>query len=265
MLDTMRRGFFRTGKHSNGETPHPPSPIHHSSFVIRNSSFVIHRSWPRLFLLAFVTGLSGALMPGPLLVAVIEQTTLQGFHAAILLVTGHAMLELILVALLVLGLRAVLERPAVRGAIGVVGGAALVWMGQDMLRSVGEISLTLNGSGAGAPAGRAYGWPMLLFMGAAVCAANPYFTGWWATVGAGQLAHMAPRTPGEYMAFYLGHESADFAWYAVVGLIIVTGRRWLTDGMYRGLILVCAVLILALGLGFFYKGWVSIVRRGKAA
>jgi arginine exporter protein ArgO len=76
---------------------------------------------------------------------------------------------------------------------------------------------------------------------------------------------MAPRTPGEYLAFYFGHESADFAWYAVVGLIIVTGRRWLTDGMYRGLILVCAVLILVLGLGFFYKGCVFILRRGKAA
>ena len=259
MLDIMRRGFFRTGKHSNGETS---SPL----FIIHHSSFAIHRSWPRLFLLAFVTGLSGAVMPGPLLVKVIEQTTLQGFHAAILLVTGHALLELILVALLVLGLRAVLERAAVRGAIGVVGGAALVYMGQDMLGSVGNLSLALNGAGAAdGPVGHAYGWPMLLVTGAWVCAANAYFTGWWATVGAGQLAHMAPRSPGEYLAFYFGHESADFAWYAVVGILVVTGRRWLTDGMYRGLILVCAVLILALGLGFFYKGWVSILRRGKAA
>jgi threonine/homoserine/homoserine lactone efflux protein len=255
----MRRIFPSTAKPSGEDTPS-------SSFILHPSSFIARRSWLRLFLLAFVTGLSGALMPGPLLLAVIEQTTLQGFHAAILLVTGHALLELILVALLVLGLRAVLERPAVRGAIGVVGGAALVYMGQDMLRSVGNLSLALNGaSAADGPAGHAYGWPTLLLAGAVVCAANPYFTGWWATVGAGQLAHMAPRTPGEYLAFYSGHESADFAWYAVVGLIIVTGRRWLTDGMYRGLILVCAVLILVLGLGFFYKGCVFILRRGKAA
>jgi threonine/homoserine/homoserine lactone efflux protein len=232
------------------------SSIHHSSFVI-------HRSPLRLFLLAFVTGFSGAIMPGPLLVTVIEQTTLSGFSAAILLTAGHALLELILLGFLMLGLRAVLERPAVRGAIGVVGGAALVWMGQDMLRSVSHLTLNLSGSGDATI--HAYGWPMLLVMGVAVCAANPYFTGWWATIGAGQLASMTPRTTGEYLAFYAGHESADFTWYAFVGLLIVTGRRWLTDGMYRGLIAVCAVLVLLLGLWFFYKGWGFVLRRQQDA
>ena len=125
---------------------------------------------------------------------------------------------------LVAGLQAVLARPRVRGAIGLVGGAALVWMGWDMLSSASSVVLDLGSTGQAA-----YSWPKLLIWGAGVCLANPYFTGWWATVGAGQLAHMAPRTLPEYLAFYLGHEASDYTWYAVVGLVIVTGSNWLTE------------------------------------
>lgn len=84
------------------------------------------RIWGKLFLLAFVTGFSGAIMPGPLLVATIGQTTVQGFRAVIGLITGHAILELVIVGLLVGGLHAVINRPRVRGGIGLVGGAALL-------------------------------------------------------------------------------------------------------------------------------------------
>ncbi len=219
----------------------------------------------RLFLLAFVTGFSGAVMPGPLLVAVIGQTAVQGFGAAMGLITGHALLELVTVALLVLGLQASLARPRVRGAIGLVGGAGLVWMGADMLRSVAGLSLDLRAT-TGAPCS----WPRLLIWGAAVCAANPYFTGWWATVGAGQLAHMAPRTLREYAAFYLGHEASDFSWYALVGLVIVSGESWLTDELYRGLVFACALLVLLIGVWFavtgtrFLAGWTGTTSATEA-
>lgn len=206
-------------------------------------------SVPRLFALAFVTGFSGAIMPGPLLVMNIQQTTIQGLVAPIGLITGHAILELVTVALLVAGLGAVLRRPRVRGVVGLLGGAALVYMGIDMLRGAAGLSLDLDQSTA-----EVYSFGMLMFFGAAVCAANPYFLGWWAAVGMGQLAHMAPRTVPEYLAFYLGHESSDYVWYLLVGLLVVGGRQWLTDGMYRGLIYVCGAIIALLGVWFLHSG-----------
>jgi threonine/homoserine/homoserine lactone efflux protein len=209
----------------------------------------------RLFLLSFITGFSGAIMPGPLLVSVIEQTTVQGFRAVVGLIAGHALLELVIVALLVLGLQRVLQRSRVRGAIGLIGGTALVYMGVDMLRSVGHVSLDLN-----MMAHAAFSWPQLIAFGALISIANPYFTGWWATIGMGQLAQMAPRTVTEYGAFYVGHELSDFTWYAFVGLLIVTGRRWLTDGIFHGLIIICAGIIVALGLMFLASG-VKFLRR----
>ena len=214
----------------------------------------------RLFLLAFVTGFSGALMPGPLLVAVIGQTTAQGFRAVIGLITGHALLELVTVILLVLGLQAILARPRVRGVIGLVGGAMLAWMGVTMLRDAYGLDLNLS-----AGAANAWPWWQLLLGGAAVCASNPYFIGWWATVGSGQLAHMAPRTVTEYAAIYLGHEASDYTWYAVVGLIIVTGRGWLSAGAYHAMIYACGAMLAVLGIWFIVTGLRFVAGRPPAA
>ncbi len=208
------------------------------------------RIWGKLFLLAFVTGFSGAIMPGPLLVATIGQTTVQGFRAVIGLITGHAILELVIVGLLVGGLHAVINRPRVRGGIGLVGGAALLWMGWDMIAHAADASIKMQ-AGQGA-----YSWAQLLIWGAGLCAANPYFTGWWATIGAGQLAHMAPRSLTEYLAFYLGHEASDYVWYSIVGLLIVSGKDFLLRNVtiYHGLIYGCGIVILLLGLWFVYTG-----------
>lgn len=208
------------------------------------------RTLLRLFGLAFVTAFSGAIMPGPLLAAVIGQTAAQGFRAVIGLVTGHMLLEVVTVGLLIGGLQAFIQRPRVRGFIGLVGGVALIWMGWDMIAHAHLTKIEL------AAAGDAYSWGKMLLWGAAVCAVNPYFTGWWATVGVGQLAHMAPKTPAEYAAFFFGHEAGDYIWYSFVGLLIVSGRGLLlqNQSIYHGLIYGCGVLIILVALWFIYTG-----------
>ena len=187
-------------------------------------------------------------MPGPLLALVIGQTSAQGFIAVPGLLLGHALLELVTVLLIVVGLQMALQRRAVRGAIGLMGGAALAWMGAEMIREASVVALDVSSSPA------AFGWWKLVIAGAVVCAANPYFIGWWATIGAGGLAHLAPQTPGEYLTFYLAHELSDFAWYAVVGLVIISSKLLLEPAVYGILVLVCGVVILALAAWFIYNG-----------
>lgn len=213
----------------------------------------------RLALLAFVTGFSGAVMPGPMLALTIGQTSARGFIAVPLICTGHALLELVTVLLLIAGLRTVVERPAVRAAIGLIGGAALVYLGADMIRSASGLALNLDSN-----VPQTLSWPKLVLGGAAVCAANPYFLGWWATVGSGQMAHAALRTVDEYLAFYFGHELSDLVWFSLVGLLIVSGRHSLSPEVYRGLVLVCGGVIVVLGIWFIVAG-VSILRQRTTA
>jgi len=203
----------------------------------------------RIFSIAFVTGFSGAMMPGPMLVLVIGQVgAWQSMMPVIAIVVGHAILEIITVILLMTGMRQVIQRPAVRGAIGLIGGAFLAYMGVDMMLHARSVTVDFGADEAGLP------WLQLVLAGAFVCAVNPYFVGWWATIGTGQLAHAAPCSRWEYLAFYLGHELSDLVWYAIVGLIIVTGATWLSSGVYMWLILVCGGALIVLSLWFIWTG-----------
>jgi threonine/homoserine/homoserine lactone efflux protein len=216
----------------------------------------------RIFALAFLTGFSGAMMPGPLLALVIGQVAAVGLSAVFWLITGHALLELLTVGLLAAGLRHVVARPKVRGGIGLVGGLALLYMGVDMVRSAPHLRIGLE-QGAATP------WGQLILAGAVVCAANPFFTGWWATVGVGQMAHTAPRTVGEYGAFYLGHEMSDLVWYTIVGLLIVGGRQLLHGAWYNWLVGTCGAAIVVLAIIFLVTGgkliWARPQPQGPAA
>ena len=58
-----------------------------------------------LALTAFVVGLSGALLPGPLLAATISESARRGGWTGPLVVTGHALLELAVVAAVCFGLQ----------------------------------------------------------------------------------------------------------------------------------------------------------------
>jgi len=220
-------------------------------------SFWLSTAVTRIFGLAFLTGFSGAMMPGPLLALTIGQVAATGFMAAIWLITGHALLELVLMLLLVLGLRMVLARPGVRGAIGLVGGAALLYMGIDMVRNAAAVRL-------GVTQDEAMSVPVLLLAGAAVSLANPYFTGWWATIGVGQLAQTGPQTRREYLAFYLGHELSDYTWYAFVAVLIVAARSWLAGVWYNWLVGICGVAVAVLALWFLYNG-VRLLRPARGA
>jgi len=128
-----------------------------------------------------------------------------------------------------------------------VGGGVLVWMGQDILRHAGQ--MTLHGA-AVAP----LAWYALVLAGVGVSLANPYFTGWWATVGTGQVAAFGLKSWWDFLVFWVGHELGDIVWYMFMAVVLVVGRGWLSDRPYHGLMYVCGGAILALGVGFIVVG-----------
>lgn len=203
-----------------------------------------------LGLAAFVIAFTGAMMPGPLLTVAIEHTVRRGGASAMLLLVGHALLEALLLLGLAFGLNKVLLLPAVTAGLSLVGGAFLVWMGGGMLLDVvrGRLRLALDAEQG--PSSRL--GPVL--RGAAVSLSNPYWAIWWATIGlklASDAIRIGPLAVG---SFFVGHEAADFAWYAVVVATVSSGRRFISDRVYRWIIGGCAVLLLYLGVTFVVGG-----------
>ena len=94
--------------------------------------------------ISFILGLSGAMMPGPVLAVTITETLKRGFMASVFIVLGHSFLELITVILLALGVGVVLNNNIIAGIIGVVGGGILLWMTAGMLKEARANILSLG-------------------------------------------------------------------------------------------------------------------------
>ncbi|MCL6612601.1 MAG: LysE family translocator [Peptococcaceae bacterium] len=206
-----------------------------------------------IFTTAFLVGLSGAMMPGPLLAVTVGETVRRGFWAGPLIVLGHALLELFLVALLVLGLAAVLAGAKVKIAIGIVGGLFLLYFGWGMARDAvkGRVSLDLSGMGdLPGPDGKAGRGMHPLAAGILVSLSNPYWSMWWATVGLLYITQALRSGNLGIASFYTGHILSDLAWYVLVSAAVAGGRRYINQKVYNGVLAVCGIFILGLGVYF---------------
>ncbi len=202
-----------------------------------------------IFLSSFVVGLSGAMMPGPVLTVAISETYKKGFWAGPLLVLGHAVLELALVIGLVAGLGRLLKSSSLIGFIGIGGGLFLLWMGWGIIRSARKPQFSINTHDAGAS--QKFG-PVIA--GVTVSISNPYWTIWWVSVGAGFVVQALEQKYLGLAAFFGGHIMSDLAWYSLVSLAIVTGRRLLSDRTYRGILTLCGLFLICLAVYFAYSG-----------
>jgi threonine/homoserine/homoserine lactone efflux protein len=201
-----------------------------------------------IFATAFTVGLSGAMMPGPLLTMTIGESGRMGFWAGPLLVLGHGLLELALVIGLLFGLGGLLAKSAVAGFIGLVGGAFLLWMGRELW--LGSRTQVLDLDGGSAPA---KGGPILA--GITISASNPYWLMWWATIGAAYV-NMALGHGTKGVALFLGgHLFADLAWYSLIAAAVTAGKNFISPRVYRGILGLCGLFLMALAVYFIYSGF----------
>ncbi|HUU28331.1 MAG TPA: LysE family transporter [archaeon] len=207
-----------------------------------------------IFIGSFIIGLSGAMMPGPMFVVVVGQTPKKGFWTGPLVVLGHGALESLLVGAVILGLAEFIKSSTVITTVALAGGAVLLYMGADMLRSAGGLTLFgQNPSSANSAVNVHPFWAGIL-----TSLANPYWTIWWATIGLGYLLIARESGPAGLAAFLTGHLMSDLAWFSVVSSVIAGGKHWLTDGIYRGIIRVCGVILLFFAVYFGWHGLAGI-------
>ncbi len=208
---------------------------------------------------SFLVGLSGAMMPGPLLVVALARTRKFGAQTGPIVTLGHAIVELFTVTLLSFGLAALVgKQPIVARVIAVVGGVALLWMSLTMFREIK--------AGIKAPAGvdstntASTTKSALIKEGMIATISNPYWFVWWATVGSALLiASMRIGAIGAPV-FYFGHILSDLVWYSAVTLLVWQGKNLLAGKRYHYLIGVCAAFLIWLGGWFIYQGLTGAIQ-----
>jgi threonine/homoserine/homoserine lactone efflux protein len=203
---------------------------------------------------SFTLALSGALMPGPLLTVTIAESARRGFRAGPLLMTGHAILELFLVLAVIKGLGPYLRAPLVIGIIAFIGGAVLIWMGVDMVRTAGNLTMDSK-----SPEVSSKDTPHPFLMGILASISNPYWTIWWVTIGMAYLMAAIKFGYTGVLVFFMGHISADFVWYSMVSYGVSRGKKLLGDKSYQMMIRVCGIFLLGFG------GWFLLSTKGYLA
>jgi threonine/homoserine/homoserine lactone efflux protein len=210
-----------------------------------------------LFVTSLIVGFSGALMPGPVSMVTISQSARHGFWAGPLVTAGHAMAEVAAVAALATGLGKVFKRSLVAGLIGLLGGGFLLWMGVD-IASKGWVGIALE-----LEPGEMGSLTALGSVGAGVLTsiANPYWVVWWASVGASYVVLALRRGLPGLGAFFSGHILSDLSWNSLLAFLIASGRGFLSQSFYRGVLVVCGLILVALAIYFIYSGFGFL--RGK--
>ena len=186
------------------------------------------------------------MMPGPVLTVTISESIKRGFIAGPLIILGHAVLEISLLVLLTLGFADLINNPGLLGSVGIAGGAVLLWISFDMLKGIRHFSLDLSSGKS------AWGGPVVA--GILTSLANPYWIIWWATIGLGYVIISMKLGFIGVAVFFTGHILADLLWYSAVSLFVSRGRKHINDRIYRGIIGICAVMLIFFGIYFGVSG-----------
>jgi len=205
----------------------------------------------QIFFGSLIVAFSGALMPGPMLTLVIASVAQKGFWTSVFIVIGHSILELLIVISFYLGVLKYLDNPLVIKIISIVGGAFLIYMAVSIIASIArkKIKLGLDAKSIAKNLGTKNTF-IITGKGILISLANPYWYVWWLTIGATFMIKSVQHSFGGVAFFYTGHILADFIWYLFVGFLVSTGRRFFNQKIYIGILIVCSLFLLYLGVRF---------------
>ena len=203
-----------------------------------------------IFWTSFLIGFSGALVPGPVLTVTVKEAGQRGARAGPLIVLGHGITEVAITVALILGVSSFLDDARVKTIIAAVGGAFLVFMGLSMLRKVRSLETMLVSETAARP--RRHSAPIIL--GITTTLSNPYWFGWWGSIGATLVVASSSLGYMGIVAFIIGHISSDLVWYTIVSYLVSLGLSYSRGLWYRVTFGICGVFLTVVGILFIRYG-----------
>ena len=190
---------------------------------------------------AVVISLSGVMAPGALTAATIAQGT-RSKNAGVLIAIGHAIIEIPLIFLLILGFGVVLKSQKTQIAIGLAGGLFLLWMGIQMLRNLRKAEYSTADSYKTGP----------VMTGFILSVSNPYFLLWWATVGLNLALKAQSLGALALVLFAIVHWLCDLVWLHALAWASFKGSTLLSPRRQKIVFGICAAALGFFGAKFIY-------------
>ncbi|AIF83710.1 putative threonine efflux protein [Candidatus Nitrososphaera evergladensis SR1] len=201
---------------------------------------------------------SGVLAPGPLFVANMMYGTRQGALSGIKVAHGHAVVEIVVIAVIAAGLFSASAFIAdYASVIAIIGGVSII--GFAILQIVGIITTARKSKQERkTETVRRKNGPFAA--GVMFSALNPFFLVWWLTVGLKLVSDSAAfgAVAGPALLFGM-HVWMDYVWLAATAYLASKGSSVLKSKYYRVLMLVLAGLLLYYGVQFLINGVMMII------
>ena len=191
-----------------------------------------------------IISLSGALGPGPLLVANIMEGTKGGAKSGMKCAMGHTVIEFPLIILLSIGLLTVINSQ-VLDIITLLGGIALISFGFLTLKGIKKnqkIDSKKNKSNHP------------VYIGVLLTGLNPMFIIWWLTIGLKLISEalIFASLIGVLVMFVL-HIWIDYAWLTGIAYLAKKGRNILNNKIYGKILLIFSIIFMILGAQIIFS------------
>jgi len=197
-----------------------------------------------------VISLSGVMAPGPVTAAAIGMGT-RSRYAGALIAVGHGVVEFPLMILIVLGVGRILKLPTAQIVIGLAGGAFLLIMAIQMLKSLRSIEVQQVTVTKSAP----------VLAGVILSAGNPYFLLWWATVGLTLATTATGIGIWAFAIFAIVHWLCDLIWLSALSWASFKGSVLLGPRGMRIVLMICSAALFVFGLLFIYNAANILLKR----
>jgi threonine/homoserine/homoserine lactone efflux protein len=200
----------------------------------------------KALLLGLSVGLTGALVPGPMLFATIEISLKRGWFAGPQVVLGHMVVEFVLYILILLGAASLVGKGMI-SAIFLIGGLSLLIFGLLTLKDARTTTSSTRIS-QDLPGSKLTSSPTLI--GLVTSVSNPYFWIWWLTAGSALVLKEYELGTIIAVAYMLGHWTADLSWFTAVSGSFGRGKTLLSEKMHRYILYTCGIFLVIFGLYF---------------
>lgn len=195
-----------------------------------------------LFFLGFVVGLSGAVIPGPLLAFVIFDSARKRKVTGHFIIAGHALWEALIIYLIFLGLGSLMALYKMH--IYLIGGFVLILMGVLVVKSRKE-EVKMEGSRVNSS----------IIGGVFYTAFNPTQPAWWATAGVLLLLQGYEVMGNLGIAIVtIGHWMADLVYYTFISYVIYKYEKYINPWQ-KQLSLILGLFVALLGTYFIIQAF----------
>ncbi|MGC8971197.1 MAG: LysE family transporter [bacterium] len=204
-----------------------------------------------LFSTSFLVGFSGASAPGPLMALVLAQSSIGGWKKSLEIVSGHAILEGILITLFLFGFQPFLKNPIFLRTFSFIGSVFLSYSGIILFLSIIKNKIFSSSIIDNSSKTKVYSFnPSLILAGALTSLANPYWLLWWLTVGVSFITQAKSYFTIGILTFYVGHILSDYIWYLFIGFAGEGLSLPFWRKIYRYILIAASFFLVGFGMYF---------------